>query len=138
MTTVEAPADYSQYVGQKVDISYTQGSTNVTETGIIKTANSRGLQLVVKSKTTLLLNHEVQNIVATGPAPKAVAGLKARRVDPVTLETVRKHLANAHGALLSDLAGSDNAALYAQHESWHAEAGENSPHFHAEKEVKPS
>jgi hypothetical protein len=133
--TSAAPAvqDFSQFVGKKVDISYTKGTENVVESGVIRSANSHGVLFAKGAKTDLLLNHEIQDVVATATAPKAAGALKAKRVDPVTISGVRRHLAQAHGALLSDLNGSSNEALYKQHEAWHVEAGDNAPHFHAEK-----
>ena len=141
MTTTEART-YTDFVGKKVNITYEaeNGAEPVTETGLLKAANSTGVMFSRNGKIILILNHEVKDLEpAAAKAPKEDAApveIKAKRVDPVTAGTVKRHLALFHATLLSQVNAMTPEEALSIHENQHSQAGTDAPHYHAEKTAK--
>lgn len=137
--TVDTPTTYADLVGKKVELTYRAGGDTVTETGTVKVANSTGVMFQRGQKTTLILNHEIENSVIVGgngraaAVPAAPAEITAKRLNPITENTVKRHLALNHAVLLGAVNRLSVADAMELHALQHENAGDECPHYHAEK-----
>jgi len=126
---------YPELVGKRVELTYLANGDTLTETGTVKVANSTGVMFQKGQKSTLILNHEIQNhsIIETAPKVSAAVGIKPKRIDPVAANTVKRHLALGHTIGLNVVNGLSTEEALDYHDQLHYEAPEDFPHFHAEK-----
>ena len=95
-----------EYVGERVEITFAEGELEGGDSNVVvgKIENANALGFVFKpagsSKSRLYETGAVEDIRI---APEAEPVLKARRLDFVTLKTVKRHLVDRHGYSLADI-----------------------------------
>ncbi len=116
----------SDYEGKKVEIKVADQEEELL--GLVVSANDRmiGFRPKGRSNLDLILAHEIEDIRI---APDAEVEMRARRLNLVTIDTVKRHLVDRHGYKLDDInAMSPEASL-----EFHS-ALDHSPlsHYHAD------
>lgn len=126
-----ATIDLTQYTEKKVNIKLRDEDETFPAT--VESATDVALIFRRKGKSALEMKtaDEVELIELQ---PEAERELKARRLDPVTLDNVKRHLVDRHGYSLASINALSSEAAYKFHEEEvdHAELG----HFHAEPPAK--
>lgn len=123
--------DLTQYADKKVNIKL--HDEDETFPAMVESATAVALIFRRKGKSAVEMKtaEEVETIELQ---PEAERELKARRLDPVTLDNVKRHLVDRHGYSLASINALSSEAAYNFHESEvdHSELG----HYHAEAPAK--
>lgn len=127
-----APAiDLTQYDGQKVLVQLGSADAEL-EKGTVVAATPQGIifKPYGKSSADLKPSSEIFHI----ELQPVNDDIKARRVNPVTVNTVKRHLAERHGYKLEDVNAMTPEAAFEFHENTidHSVLG----HYHAEPTAK--
>lgn len=131
-------ADVQEYIGKRVELVLNDDGEQVELTGTVESANSLGFVFKPFGSPKIAL-YEVAQIEDIKLAPEKEPELKARRLDPVSLTGVKRHLVDRHGYPLADINGmSAEDAL-----EFHNSSVDHEPlsHFHAprpEKKADPN
>lgn len=105
------------YEGKQVILHLIAEDGSVNElTGKVENASEVGMAFKEKGKrdVELVLPDQIEEISVAPSEPKKIT---QKKVLPVTESNVRRHLADRHGFLLSDLAKMSDADAFAQHEA---------------------
>lgn len=99
--------------------------------GTIKAESTGGilLQLKGKQKTVLYLDEKIESFTVSDEVPVV---LKASRVKPITSSTVKRHLLNAHGKMLSEVNEKDEDDCLEWHEDLHKIHKGDIGHIHSD------
>lgn len=126
-------ADVQEYIGKRVELVLNDDGEQVDLTGTVESANSLGFVFKPFGSPKIAL-YEVAQIESIRLAPEKEPELKARRLDPVTLTGVKRHLVDRHGYPLADI----NAMSAEDALEFHNEQVDHDPlsHFHAVKPEK--
>lgn len=129
MTT--ATIDLAQYSNKKVTVKLTDEDESFPAT--VETATPLAIIFRRKGKSSLEMKSS-DEIELIELQPESEKEIKARRLDPVTLDNVKRHLVDRHGYSLASINALSSEAAYSFHENEvdHAELG----HYHAEPPVK--
>lgn len=123
--------DLAKVQGQRVKFSYIpNGETDAVELeGTVDLVNPPAMIVKPKGSTMVKLIEERQIVQGTFEViPEKPRELKARRMDPVGMSSVRNHLLDRHGYELDVINKLTDAAALAEHDQLeHDRLG----HFHA-------
>lgn len=126
-------ADVQEYIGKKVDLILNDDGEQAELTGTIESANSLGF-VFKPARSPKVALYEVAQIENISLAPEREPELKARRLDPVSLTGVKRHLVDRHGYPLEDI----NAMSAEDAFDFHNVQVDHGPlsHYHAPKPEK--
>lgn len=126
-------ADVQDYIGKKVDLVLNDDGEQVDLTGKIESANSLGFVFKPFGSPKVAL-YEVGQIVNLALAAEKEAPLKPRRINPVDMGNVKRHLVDRHGYPLADIdtMSADDALDFHETQVQHASLS----HFHADAKPK--
>lgn len=90
----------SDYEGKKVEIKLDGKEDELI--GLVVSANDKmlGFRPKGRSNLDLILAHEIEDIRV---APDAEVEMRARRLNLVSIDTVKRHLVDRHGYALADI-----------------------------------
>lgn len=106
-----------EYAGKKVILHLQQDDGTLAELeGKVEDASEVGIAFKEKGKRdiSLILPHQVEEISL---APNATKKVVQKKLKLVTITTVRQHLADRHGRLVSELNGMTDEQAWAEHEA---------------------
>lgn len=126
-------ADVQEYIGKRVELTLTDDGEQVDLLGTVESANSLGFVFKPFGSPKVSL-YETSQIVTINLAAEKEPELKARRLDPVVLTGVKRHLVDRHGYPLADI----NAMSAEDAFEFHNTQVDHGPlsHFHAPKPEK--
>lgn len=130
MSTASLELELTDYVDKRVELTTSGSEEPVVGTVVSAAAEAIAFKEKGKSSLTLINASDIETIHI---APEAEAEMKARRLNIVNLDSVKRHLVDRHGYALADInAMSPERAL-----SFHEEI-DHSPlsHFHADPPPK--
>ncbi|ANA86039.1 hypothetical protein BH766_gp70 [Gordonia phage Demosthenes] len=132
MTT--AVVDLDEYVGRKVSFTLAEeGAEPVQVEATIEATSEQFTFYKPKGKSNGVMVPTAQ-ISNPALAPEAVAELKPRRLNPIAITNIKRHLVDRHGYPLADIDAMTPEAAFEFHESLdHSPLG----HFHADPPPKP-
>lgn len=131
-------ANVMDYIGKRVDLELNDEGEVHNLTGTIESANSLGFVFKPFGSPKVAL-YETSQIEGLSLAEQKEPVLKARRLNPVDMGNVKRHLVDRHGYPLEDI----NEMKADEALRFHEEDVDHSPlsHYHAEapaKEEKPT
>lgn len=126
--TATAQIEYTDYKDKKVVLE------RVTDDGVVEVEGTvlgampgKGISFREKGKTNveLILDHEIEGI---STAEGSEAKVKARRLDFIALDKIKRHLVDRHGVTLTQVNSMTAEEAFQVHEDYdHSDLG----HFHA-------
>ncbi|QSL99716.1 hypothetical protein SEA_AMORE2_77 [Gordonia phage Amore2] len=130
MTAPATELELTDYDGKKVELLI-QGAEEYV-TGTVASGAEKMIAFKEKGKSNLSLI-KAEDIADIRVAQEAEAEMKARRLNLVNLDTVKRHLADRHGYSLADINAMTPEAALSFHDSLDHEP---LSHFHADPPSK--
>lgn len=126
-------ANVQDYIGKRVDIELNEEGETLSLTGTIESANSLGFVFKPFGSPKISL-YEVSQLETIGLAEQKETVLKARRLNPVDMSNVKRHLVDRHGYPLESIneMKADEALAFHENEVDHGPLS----HYHAEPPAK--
>lgn len=130
MTTTIEDIDLTDYAEKRVELTTVESDEPVI--GTVASAMPQAIAFKEKGKSNLTLINKDQ-IASIHIAPEAEAEMKARRLNIVNLDNVKRHLVDRHGYALADI----NKMTPEQALNFH-DTIDHSPlsHYHADPPAK--
>lgn len=99
-------ATITEYVGKRVEVTFAEGvqedSDNAKITGKVENANAVGFVFKPAGSSKSRL-YQTSDVAEIRMAPEAEPVLRSRRLDPIALKNVKRHLVDRHGYTLTDI-----------------------------------
>lgn len=126
-------ANVLDYIGKRVDLELNDEGEVLNLTGTIESANSLGFVFKPFGSPKVAL-YETAQVEDIGLAEQKEPVLKARRLNPVDMGNVKRHLVDRHGYPLADIneMKADDALKFHNEDVDHGALS----HYHAEAPVK--